>query len=57
MDGKQIEFFGKKNLKGFSYYLYLPKLPSIYKHELRQKIHNYQGVYSFLIIFFLRKLH
>lgn len=53
MDGKPIEFFGKKDLKGFSYYMYLPKLPPIYKHDLSQKIHNYQGVYSFFIIFFL----
>ena len=58
MDGKQIEKNKKKNLKGFSYYMYLPKLPPIYKHHLSQKIHNYQGVYSFFIIFFLiRKLH
>lgn len=58
MDGKPIEFFGKKDLKGFSYYMYLPKLPPIYKHDLSQKIHNYQGVYSFFYYFFLiRKLH
>lgn len=43
-------FYGKKDLLGFSFYYHLPRLTSMKRKEISEKITNYKGVYNIPIM-------
>lgn len=50
---KGVEFYGKKDLNGFSYYFHLPNIPLLEKKQISDKIFMHKGVIN---IFLLLKL-
>lgn len=44
-------FYGKNDLLGFSYYYHLPRLTSMERKEISEKITNYKGVNYLLILY------
>lgn len=48
---KPLEFFGFKNLKGFSYYFYLPSFSLEQKKTFTDLITRHQGVIVLLILY------
>ena len=44
MDEKRVEFYGKKDLNGFSYYFHLPNIPLLEKRQISDKIFMHKGV-------------